>query len=103
MVNLVKAETKKLKGSSMLWIGLGGCFILPLMALGINFTKPGEFTWIGYTTQNLWPQVILLWPCLLMLLGTIATATPEQFGARRSDQRADVYGIGMLMLYLFYQ
>ncbi len=35
-----------------------------------------------------------------LLLGTLATAAPEQFGARRSDERSDVYGIGMLMLYL---
>ncbi len=70
MVNLVKAEIKKLKGSSMLWIGLGGCCILPLMALGINLTKPGDFTWIKYVTQNLWPQVILLWPCLFGVFGS---------------------------------
>lgn len=35
-----------------------------------------------------------------VLLGTIATAAPEQFGARRSDIRSDVYGIGMSMVYL---
>ncbi len=35
-----------------------------------------------------------------VLLGTLATAAPEQFGARRSDTRSDVYGIGMLLVYL---
>jgi len=35
-----------------------------------------------------------------MLLGTFATAAPEQFGARRSDMRSDVFGIGMLIMYL---
>lgn len=35
------------------------------------------------------------------LFATVETAAPEQFGARRSDERSDIYGIGMLMLYLF--
>lgn len=35
-----------------------------------------------------------------VILGTKETAAPEQFGARRSDMRADIYGIGMVMLYL---
>ncbi len=34
------------------------------------------------------------------LLGTLTIAAPEQFGARRSDTRTDVFGIGMLSLYL---
>ncbi len=70
MVNIIKTEFKKLKGSSMLWIGLGGCFILPLMALGINLSNPSDFTWIQYVSQNLWPQIILLWPCLFGVFGS---------------------------------
>lgn len=70
MVNIVKAEFKKLKGSSMLWIGIGGCFILPLMSLGINLSNPGNFTWIQYVQQNLWPQMILLWPCIFGVFGS---------------------------------
>ena len=70
MVSIVKTEFKKLKGSSMLWIGLGGCFILPLMALGINLSNPGAFTWIQYVEQNLWPQIILLWPCIFGVFGS---------------------------------
>lgn len=70
MVNIIKVEFKKLKGSSMLWIGLGGCFVLPLMALGINLSKPGTFTWVEYVTQNLWPQIILLWPCMFGVFGS---------------------------------
>lgn len=35
-----------------------------------------------------------------VLLGTPGTAAPEQYGARRSDQRTDVYGLGMLSVYL---
>ncbi|MDR1541020.1 MAG: protein kinase [Clostridiales bacterium] len=35
-----------------------------------------------------------------MNIATRETAAPEQFGASRSDERTDVYGIGMLMLYL---
>jgi len=70
LVNIIKTEFKKLKGSSMLWIGLGGCFILPLMALGINLSNPSDFTWIQYVSQNLWPQIILLWPCLFGVFGS---------------------------------
>ena len=69
MGNIIKTEFKKLKGSSMLWIGLGSCFILPLMALGINLSNPGKFTWIQYVSQNLWPQIILLWPCIFGVFG----------------------------------
>jgi serine/threonine protein kinase len=35
-----------------------------------------------------------------MNIATLETAAPEQFGVFRSDERTDVYGIGMLMLYL---
>ncbi len=34
------------------------------------------------------------------ILGTAATAAPEQFGYQRCDARADVYGIGMLLVFL---
>ncbi len=70
MVNIIKTEFFKLKGSSMLWIGLGGCFVLPLIALGINLSNPNYFTWTQYVQQNLWPQIILLWPCLFGVFGT---------------------------------
>lgn len=70
MVKIIKTEFKKLKGSSMLWIGLGSCFILPLMALGINLSNPGDFTWKLYVQQNLWPQIILLWPCVFGVFGS---------------------------------
>lgn len=53
----------------MLWIGLGSCFILPLMALGINLSNPSDFTWKQYVQQNLWPQIILLWPCVFGVFG----------------------------------
>lgn len=69
MVSILRTEFKKLKGSSMLWIGIGGCFILPLMALGINISSPAEFTWVEYVSQNLWPQIILLWPCIFGVFG----------------------------------
>ncbi|MDD3335948.1 MAG: ABC transporter permease [Eubacteriales bacterium] len=70
MGNIVKTEFKKLKGSSMLWVGLGGCFVLPLMALGINLSNPAHFTWTQYVQQNLWPQIILLWPCIFGVFGS---------------------------------
>ena len=35
-----------------------------------------------------------------VLLGTRATAAPEQFGYQQTDQRSDVYSLGMLMCYL---
>lgn len=70
MIRLVLAEIKKLKQSSMLWIGMGGCFLLPLMALGINLSTPDKFTWLEYVTQNLWPQIILLWPCIIGVFGS---------------------------------
>jgi serine/threonine protein kinase len=35
-----------------------------------------------------------------VVVGTAATAAPEQFGFRRCDERTDVYAIGMLLLYL---
>jgi ABC-type transport system involved in multi-copper enzyme maturation permease subunit len=54
----------------MLWIGIGGCFILPLMALGINLSSPRDFTWEQYVSQNLWPQIILLWPCIFGVFGS---------------------------------
>ncbi|HKM34056.1 MAG TPA: ABC transporter permease [Lachnospiraceae bacterium] len=69
MGNIIKTEFKKLKGSSMLWIGIGSCFILPIMALGINLSRPGKFTWMQYVSQNLWPQIILLWPCIFGVFG----------------------------------
>ncbi len=34
------------------------------------------------------------------ILGTAITAAPEQFGYKRCDARADVYGIGMLLVFL---
>jgi ABC-type transport system involved in multi-copper enzyme maturation permease subunit len=70
LANIIKTEFKKLKGSSMLWIGIGGCFILPLMALGINLSSPRDFTWEQYVSQNLWPQIILLWPCIFGVFGS---------------------------------
>lgn len=70
MGSIIKTEFKKMKGSSMFWIGLGGCFILPLMALGINISNPSDFTWIQYVQQNLWPQIILLWPCIFGVFGS---------------------------------
>ena len=70
MVKMILAEFKKLKGSSMLWIGIGSCFILPVMALGINLSNPGSFTWAAYVQQNLWPQIILLWPCIFGTFGS---------------------------------
>ena len=65
MVNIIKTEFKKLKGSSMLWIGIGGCFILPVMALGINLSNPGKFTWMGYVSQNLWLRLYYFGPAFL--------------------------------------
>lgn len=35
-----------------------------------------------------------------VIMGTVATAAPEQFGFRRCDERTDVYAIGMLLVYL---
>lgn len=70
MANIIKTEFKKLKGSSMLWIGLGSCFILPLMALEINLSNPSDFTWVQYVQQNLWPQIILMWPCIFGVFGS---------------------------------
>lgn len=35
-----------------------------------------------------------------VLLGTRATAPPEQFGYQQTDQRSDVYSLGMLMRFL---
>lgn len=54
----------------MMWVAFGSCFILPLMALGINLSNPAEFTWIKYVSQNLWPQIILLWPCIFGVFGS---------------------------------
>lgn len=70
MVKMIIAEFKKLKGSSMLWIGIGSCFILPVMALGINLSNPNNFAWSAYVQQNLWPQIILLWPCIFGTFGS---------------------------------
>lgn len=70
MVKVIKTEFKKLQGSSMLWIGLGSCFILPVMALAINLSNPSDFTWKQYVQQNLWPQIILLWPCVFGVFGS---------------------------------
>jgi ABC-type transport system involved in multi-copper enzyme maturation permease subunit len=70
LAGLIYAEFKKLKGSSMLWIGLGSCFVLPVMALCINLSNLRFFTWTEYVTQNLWPQVILIWPCIFGMFGS---------------------------------
>ena len=34
------------------------------------------------------------------LMGTQATAPPEQFGYRQTDQRSDIYSVGMLLRYM---
>ncbi|GAE05363.1 hypothetical protein JCM10914_1461 [Paenibacillus sp. JCM 10914] len=33
-------------------------------------------------------------------LGTVGFAAPEQYGGRQSDERADLYGLGAILLYL---
>jgi serine/threonine protein kinase len=35
-----------------------------------------------------------------VFMGTQATAAPEQFGYRQTDQRSDIYGLGVLMVFL---
>lgn len=35
-----------------------------------------------------------------IFLGTERTASPEQYGFQQTDERTDIYGLGMLMLYL---
>ena len=35
-----------------------------------------------------------------VVMGTAVTAAPEQFGYRRCDTRTDIYGIGMLLVFL---
>lgn len=35
-----------------------------------------------------------------VFIGTIDTAAPEQFGARQTDNRTDIYALGILMYYL---
>lgn len=35
-----------------------------------------------------------------VFLGTEETASPEQYGFRQTDERTDIYGLGMLLLYL---
>ncbi len=35
-----------------------------------------------------------------VFMGTRGTAPPEQFGFQQTDERTDVYGVGMLLLYL---
>ena len=35
-----------------------------------------------------------------MFMGTASTAAPEQFGARQTDERTDVYGVGILLYFL---
>ena len=37
-----------------------------------------------------------------VLLGTQATAPPEQYGYQQTDQRSDIYSLGILMRYLLY-
>ncbi len=39
-------------------------------------------------------------PADTVALGTLGAAAPEQYGARQSDARTDVFGIGMLITYL---
>lgn len=70
MVNVVRTEFRKLKGSNILWICLAGCFILPVMSLfvGKNITRPDG--WVEYCTQSMWMSIFLLWPCIFGLMGT---------------------------------
>ena len=35
-----------------------------------------------------------------VFIGTLGTAAPEQFGARQTDQRTDIYALGILFYYL---
>lgn len=70
MGRLISAEFKKLKGSSILWICLVGCSILPLISIIVNSKINAQSFWIGYSTQNLSLSVLLLWPCIFGLIGT---------------------------------
>lgn len=70
LVKIIKTEFKKLKGSSILWICLAACFILPVMSLFVGKSVQRSSDWVPYCTQSMWMSVLLLWPCIFGLMGT---------------------------------
>lgn len=70
MVNIIKVEFKKLKGSNIVWICFAGCFILPIMSLFVGTNVLITHNWIDYCTQSMWMSILLLWPCIFGLMGT---------------------------------
>lgn len=70
MVKTIKTEFKKLKGSSILWICLAACFMLPVMSLFVGKSVQRSSDWVTYCTQSMWMSILLLWPCIFGLMGT---------------------------------
>lgn len=70
MVKIIKTEFKKLKGSSILWICLAACFLLPIMSLFVGKSVQRSSDWLTYCTQSMWMSILLLWPCIFGLMGT---------------------------------
>lgn len=70
MAKIIKTEFKKLKGSSVLWICLAACLLLPVMSLFVGKSMQRSSDWAAYCTQSMWMSVLLLWPCIFGLMGT---------------------------------
>lgn len=70
MAKIIKTEFKKLKGSSILWICLAACFMLPVMSLFVGKSVRRTSEWTAYCMQSMWMSILLLWPCVFGLMGT---------------------------------
>lgn len=70
LVKIIRTEFTKLKGSSILWICLAACFMLPVMSLFVGKSVQRSSDWVPYCTQSMWMSILLLWPCIFGLMGT---------------------------------
>lgn len=70
MLRFIRAEFMKLKGSSIVWVCLAACCILPLIGFVVNLEISAQTTWASYSAQNLWLAILLLWPSVFGLIGT---------------------------------
>jgi len=70
LIDLIKAECLKLKGTPywkiLPFIGI----LLPLTGTIINANSWKQGTWESFVDQNLWLAVMLIWPSFILVLGS---------------------------------
>jgi serine/threonine protein kinase len=63
----------------------------------IILTPQGEYHLVDMGTSRLYKDTVTQ---DTIFMGTQVTAAPEQFGYGQTDERSDIYGLGMLMVFL---